>query len=87
MKTLNAAEACDQFPDLLDRVAKEGERVAIKRGRKVVAVLVPPKDLAILEELEDRLDAEDAERAWREFQESGEEAIPYEQVRKELGLP
>ena len=70
----------------LDRAAQNGERIVIQRRGKDVAALVPLEDLKLLEEFEDRLDAQEAERAMREFEESGEQAIPYEQVRKELGL-
>jgi len=86
MKPLNATKARDQLSDLLNRVAYGGERIPIERRGKVMAVLVSLEDAALLEALEDRIDGEEAERALKEFEESGEEAIPYEKVRKELGL-
>ena len=53
-----------------------------RRG-KAVAALIPLEDLALLEELEDRLDVEEAERR---LADPNEVPIPYEQVQKELGL-
>ena len=86
MGTLNATQARDQLSDLLNRVAYGGERIHIERRGKVVAVLVSPTDLALLEELEDRIDAEEAQKALREFEERGERAIPLEEVAEELGI-
>jgi hypothetical protein len=40
----------------------------------------------LLARLEDLADLADAERALREFEASGEKAIPWEQARRELGL-
>ena len=86
MGTLNATQARDHLSDLLNRVAYGGERIHIERRGKVVAVLVSPADLVLLEELEDRIDAQEAQRALREFEESGERAIPLEEVAEELGI-
>ena len=67
----------------LTRVVTNGERVKVHRRGKAVAALIPLEDLALLEELEDRLDVEEAERR---LADPHEVPIPYEQVRKELGL-
>jgi PHD/YefM family antitoxin component YafN of YafNO toxin-antitoxin module len=64
-------------------VVTKRERVVVHRRGKAVAALIPLEDLALLEELEDRLDVEEAERR---LADPNEVPIPYEQVRKELGL-
>jgi PHD/YefM family antitoxin component YafN of YafNO toxin-antitoxin module len=65
------------------RVVTKGERVVVHRREKAVAALIPLEDLALLEELEDRLDVEEAERR---LADPSDKSIPYEQVRRELGL-
>ena len=64
----------------------KGERIIIQRRGKDVAALIPVEDLRLLERLveeeEDRLDVEAARKALAE----SDERIPYEEVRKELGL-
>jgi antitoxin (DNA-binding transcriptional repressor) of toxin-antitoxin stability system len=49
----------------LERVDR-GERVVLRRGKKPVAAVVPIKDLRLLEEIEDRRDAELARKALAE---------------------
>ena len=39
-----------------------------------------------LEDMEDREDAEEADRLYREFKESGEQGIPWEQVKAEMDI-
>ena len=86
MNIVAVTEARDTFADLLNRVAYGGEQVEIERHGKPVAVLVPPDVLQRLEELEDELDALKAEMASKEFEASGEKAVPLEQVAAELGV-
>ena len=79
-------EARRRFDDLLERAVKQKERVVLTRRGKAVAALVPIEDLNFLEALEDQLDMETIRRAKEEFERSGEPAIPWEQVKAELGL-
>ena len=67
----------------LTRVVTRRERVVVHRRGKAVAALVPLEDLALLEELEDRADVQEAKRR---LADPNDKAIPYEQVRQELGL-
>jgi prevent-host-death family protein len=83
MPRATAKQAGEAFADTLKRVSHGKERVVVRRGRKNVAALVPMEDLALLEELEDLLDAREAARR---LADPREKPIPYEQVRKELGL-
>lgn len=83
MPHLVAQKKHTTFADSLTRVITKGERVKVHRRGKAVAALIPLEDLALLEKLEDRLDVEEAERR---LADPNEVPIPYEQVRKELGL-
>lgn len=64
-----------ELTDLVGRVHHAGDRIAITRHGKVVAVLVPEADLEYLEELELELDSRDAEAAKKEPTLSFEEAM------------
>jgi len=82
MARLTASKAREHFADTINRVAYRGERIVLyRRGKSLVAV-VPISDLATLEQLEDRLDLEAAKKALAE----SDERIPYEHVRRALGL-
>lgn len=71
----------DSFSETLNRVAYKGERIVLERHGKAVAALVSVDDLALIEAIEDRLDAEAVLVARTE---PGE--IPYEEVRRKAGL-
>ena len=83
MRRMTASKARGQFSAVLKRVINRRERIVLNRRGKDVAALVPVEDLTLLEEMEDRQDAEEARRR---LQDSREVSIPYDQVRKELGL-
>ena len=83
MTRMTASKARGEFSGLLTRVANKRERIVVHRRGKDVAVLVPVEDLALLEEMEDRGDAEEAKRR---LADPREVPIPYEKARKELGL-
>jgi prevent-host-death family protein len=82
MTSLSVSQARLQFAELINRAAYQGKRVSLKRRGKTVAAIVSAQDLELLEELEDRLDARAAKKALAE----STRRIPYEKVRKELGL-
>ena len=81
MKTIEASQLRQGFSDALNTVAYAGERIAINRHGKRVAVLVPVDDLAMLEALEDRFDVALAKKALKE-----KGAIPWSRAKKKLGL-
>ncbi len=82
MTHLKFTEARAEFTDLFNRVAFQGERVVIHRRGKAKVAVVPLEDLERLEALEDKTDVEAADAA---MSEPGDR-IPYDKVRKELGL-
>lgn len=84
MTHMTADQRRDDMAGVLKRVSGRRERIVLRRNKKNVAAIIPIEDLAILERLEDSLDAEDAEAALNAFRASGEEAIPYDVVRKRL---
>ena len=86
MAIITASEARQAFADIMNKVAFGKERVVVeRRGKKLVAV-VPVEDLALLEEIEDRLDAEAAKQAKVEARRKKEKPIPWKKARRQLGL-
>ena len=85
MTRLAADKVCENFSDTLDRVVDKGERIILHRQGKNVAALIPLEDLALLEESEDRLDAEDFRAAKEEWEREGRQTTPLDEVVKELG--
>ena len=81
MLDISIVEARKTLADLLNRVAFGGERVSLERRGKRVAVIVSAEDAELLEELEDHIDLEAAKKALKD-----KKRIPFDQVRKELGL-
>ena len=86
MTRLAASTAREDFTDTLKRVARGGERIVLRSGRKDVAALVPLKDLKLLEQIEDRLDLDDARKALSDSRKKGEKPISWEKARQLLGL-
>ena len=82
MTTLNITEMRDNLSDAISRVAYKGERILVRRSGKDVVAIVSIEDLATLEAMEDHRDIEAARAALAE----SDERIPYEKIRRELGL-
>ncbi|HYN80455.1 MAG TPA: type II toxin-antitoxin system Phd/YefM family antitoxin [Gemmatimonadaceae bacterium] len=82
MTRLPATEARIRFAELVNDVAFGGERVVLQRHGKDIAAVVPIEDLALLEELEDRIDLDAARKALRDK----EPAIAWGALKRELGL-
>ncbi len=81
MTKLAATAVRDAFAETVNRVAYQGERIALERHGKTVAALVSAADLELLEALEDRTDLAAARKALRE---PGRRA--WTKVKAELGL-
>jgi prevent-host-death family protein len=82
MKQVAMGEARKRLTDLVGEVAYGGERIAIARRNRPLAVLVPLEDLAILEMIEDRVDIEAARKALAD----GGDSIPWEEAKRQIGL-
>ena len=78
---LSLAKFRNDMATPVNRVAFGGERVTLTRHGKSVAVIVSVEDLQTLEAIEDAADVKAALKARKE-----KGAIPWEQVKAELGL-
>ena len=81
MTTLPIAELRKNLGEFLARAAFGGERIIVAKNGKPIAAVVSLEDLKKIEKYEDRIDIGAADAVM----ESGE-FVPYEDVRKELGL-
>lgn len=81
---VSASEAREDFAELVNRAAYRHERIRVSRRGRDVAAIVPIEDVDLLEAIEDELDL----AAAREALADPENAIPipWEQVKKNLGL-
>jgi len=82
---LTTVSTTNRYPphlgDLLDRVATEQIPLTATYQGQVFVAMVPIKDAELFEEIEDHIDSAYIEEARQE-----EGSIPWEQVKKELGL-
>lgn len=84
MTKISAAEARNEFSEILNRASFGKERIVLTRRGKDLAAIVPIEDLELLERLEDRIDLEDARAALAEVRESG--TVSWEKLKSDLGL-
>jgi antitoxin YefM len=84
-ETIPFTEVKAHLSELVDRVAREHDRVVVTRNGRPVAVLISPDELAGLEETLDLLSDDDARASLRRAQaedEAGQaEVLTYEQAR------
>jgi PHD/YefM family antitoxin component YafN of YafNO toxin-antitoxin module len=85
MTTLKASDTRIP-PDTFSRVAYQRERVRISRRGGKPVFLVSEEDLSLLQALEDRYWTLEGRQALKEFQRSGQKAVPWEKVKKRLRL-
>ena len=78
-RTSQTVKLRNNYSDLIQR-AQKGERSVVRQRNRRIAAVVPIEDLDFLEALEDRVDIEEARKRL------DEPTIPWEQVKKELGL-
>ena len=82
MSRTASPKTSNRIDGTLDRL-RQGQRIVLKKGRRAVAAVVSMEDLKLLEKLEDQMDVEIARKR---LADPNEVPIPYERVRKELGL-
>ena len=81
---ITTVAARQHFSDLINRVAYGKDRVLLTRRNRPLVAVVPIEDIALLEEIEDREDLKAARAALRDVKRNG--TIPWEQIKKDLGL-
>ncbi|MEV2213763.1 type II toxin-antitoxin system prevent-host-death family antitoxin [Streptomyces sp. NPDC050997] len=79
---MSISEAGSRLDDLVRRVARGRETIALTEGGHVTALLVSPQ---VVEDLEDALAVADYRR--RKAEGTLGEGIPLKEVRRMLGLP
>ena len=84
MDKMTTVKARNNFSEVVNRVAYGKERIVVTRRGKGLAAVVPIEDLADLEKIENRLDAEKVRSAWKKQGRKNPKA--WEKVKKELGL-
>jgi hypothetical protein len=82
MSRAASPKTSNRIDGTLDRL-RQGQRIVLKKGRRAVAAVVSMEDLRLLEKLEDQMDVEIARKR---LADPYEVPIPYERIRKELGL-
>lgn len=83
-KTVTADEARKNLSELLSTATYASGRIEIQRRGKTAGFIIGPDDMALLEMLEDRYDAEEARAAKAEIERGEDEVIPWDQVKKDL---
>lgn len=86
MTRLAASQVREAFSDTLNRVAYRGERIVLRRRGRDLAAIVPISDLRLIEKTEDDIDRRAARQALSEMKRKGLKPVPYDEVRKRLGL-
>lgn len=82
--TMTAAEARDNFAEVLNRVSYGQERILVTRHGKGLAAVISVDDLEQLEALEEMVDRELLRQAREENESEG--TISWESAKAELGL-
>lgn len=82
MKRYLMNEARKHLTDLVSEVAYGGERIAIGRRNKDLAVVISLEDAKLLEYLEDQADVKAALKALK----TGGPSVDWEKAKKQLGL-
>ncbi len=82
MSRAASPKTSNRIDGTLERL-RRGQRIVLKKGRRAVAAVVSMEDLRLLEKLEDQMDVEIARKR---LADPNEVPIPYERIRKELGL-
>ena len=85
MTTLRASDTRIP-PQMFNRVVYQGERVRVEHRSGEAVYIISADDLDLLTAIEDHLDVEAAREAIRQMKAAGQKPIPWEQVKRKLGL-
>lgn len=87
ISTLSISDARNQLAAIIDRARSEHEPVYVARHGRRIAAVIDADDLdRIIELAEDMADIRAAEHARAEMQATGTTAIPWDEVKADLGL-
>lgn len=87
MSEMSVTEARARLAEVVDQARVEHDPVFLtRRGRRVAAVIDANHLEQLIEAAEDLADLQAAAAARAEMAETGESAIPWEQVKADLGL-
>lgn len=86
-ETLSLATVKARFSELVDRVARQQDRVVVTRNGEPAAVLVSPEDLESLEETLAVLSDPVLVRQIRESEDAGEEGVDLDDLVAERTRP
>jgi len=82
IESLPASQARARLSELLNAVSVRGDRIVLERHGKPIAALISIEDLEMFQYLEDKADIALVDEALAE----GGEPIPWEDVKRRLGL-
>ena len=82
MTTVSVTQATKDFAGTLRRVTVQHESVVLKRGRRVVAVMLSP---AVLDALEDIEDIRQADKAMAVYERDQSGSITLEEYERQRG--
>lgn len=87
MTEMSVTEARARLADVVDEARVAHDPVFLtRRGRRVAAVIDADDLQRLIENAEDLADIQGARDARAEMDETGEAAIPWEQVKRDLGI-
>ncbi|MFN2384321.1 MAG: type II toxin-antitoxin system Phd/YefM family antitoxin [Gemmatimonadota bacterium] len=84
MSKISTVQARDQLSTVVNRAAFAKERVVLTRRGRELAAIVPLEDLALLEQLEERMDLEAARAALGDVKRQG--SVSWKRLKADLGL-
>jgi prevent-host-death family protein len=85
-KSLSAAQARDNFSELLNRAAYGKERVILSRRGKPLAAIVPIQDVEAMEAFEDEIDSALIRERLAEWERDGRKGVTLEDYLATHGI-
>ncbi|NYE95735.1 prevent-host-death family protein [Psychromicrobium silvestre] len=85
MSEITITRASNHLGTVVDEARKEPVYLT-RRGKQVAAVVDADQLNQLIEDAEDLADIRAVDAAWREVEETGAQPIPWETVKRDLGL-